>query len=297
MKNTLARINHSVWELNALIAKHPESANLRGDFLKFFHENRIYLERKKGVPEEDRSFLLLQDRDAPCCLLIHGAGGTPAEMRPLGRYLFDAGYTVYGMSLALTAEHADGSAVRRGLEKLSLKRMRERGGVQELYSPDRSLSDAEVVLKALLTVTPRTYLVGFSFGGTVALRLMRRQHVRGAILIAPGLYPMTRGKVAAFSVLRRLAPFAAKQVSPLEFKLGEFIERTREGLKPIDLPILVVQAARDNVLSTKGVSFLKRLAKNPKSKFVLLESARHVIVKGEDADKVFRLCADFLRET
>jgi esterase/lipase len=290
-------MNHSVWELNTLIPKHPESSNLRGDLLKFFHENRVYLERKKGVPEEDRSFLLQQDRDAPCCLLIHGAGGTPAEMRPLGRHLFDAGYTVYGMSLALLAEHAGGAAVKPGREKLSLRRIRDRGGLQEAYSPDRSLSDAEVVLKAILTVTPRTYLVGFSFGGTIALRLMRRQHVRGAILLAPGLYPMTRGKVAAFSVLKRLAPFAAKQVSPLEFRLGEFIERTRALLKPIEQPVLVVQAARDNILSTKGVALLKKLAKNPRSKFVVLDSARHVIVKGEDSQQVFRLCVDFLRET
>lgn len=297
MKNTLARINHSVWELNTLISKHPESSNLRGDFLKFFHESRLYLERKKGVPEEDRSFLLLRDREAVCCLLIHGAGGTPAEMRPLGRYLFDAGYTVYGMHLALTAEHAGGASNRRGWEKLSLRRMRDRGGVQAAYSPDRSLSDAEVVLKAVLAFSARTYVVGFSFGGTIALRLMRRHHLKGAILLAPGLFPMERGKLAAFSVLKRLAPFAAKQVSPLEFKLGEFIERTRAGLKPIEQPVLVVQAARDNVLSPKGISFIKRLAKHPKSKFVLLDSNRHVIVKGEDADKVFRLCADFIRET
>jgi esterase/lipase len=175
--------------------------------------------------------------------------------------------------------------------------MRERGGLQEACSPDRSLSDAEIVLKAVLAFSPRTYVVGFSFGGTIALRLMRRHHLKGAILLSPGLFPMERGKIAAFSVLKRLAPFAAKQVSPIDFKLGEFIERTRAGLKPIEQPVLVVQAAHDNVLSSKGVSFLKKLAKHPKSKFVLLESNRHVIVKGEDSEKVFRLCADFLKET
>ena len=81
MKDTLARIDHSVWELGKLVAKHPESITLRADFLKFFHESRIFVERKAGGPDADRSFLLLQDHEALCCLLLHGAGGTPAEMR------------------------------------------------------------------------------------------------------------------------------------------------------------------------------------------------------------------------
>jgi len=293
MKNTLARISHSVWELSRLVAKRPDSLELRGDFIRFFHESRIYLERKKGIPEENRSFLLLQEREALCCLLIHGAGGTPAEMRSLGQYLFDAGYTVYGMRLALNAE----SAASKAAPPLWKKFSRRGGRALDGFSCDLGLSDAEIVLKALLTFSPRTYIVGFSFGGTIALRLLQRHPVKGALLLAPGLFPVMRGRVVAISFLKRFAPFAAKQVSPLDYSLGEFMERTRTQLKSIEQPILAVQGARDTVLSPKGIAYLKALATNPKSKFVLLESNRHVIVKGEDADKVFRLCADFIRET
>jgi esterase/lipase len=290
VKNTLARISHSVWELNKLIAKRSESFDLRSDFLRFFHEDRIYLERKRGIAEENRSFLLLQNREALSCLLIHGAGGTPAEMRSLGRHLFDAGYTVYGMRLSLNPEAGVSKASRPIWKKFS-------GRHHDGYHCDRALSDAEIVLRALLTFSPRTYVVGFSFGATIALRLIQRHPARGALLLAPALFPVMRGRFAAFSVLKRVAPFAAKQVSPLEYSLGEFVERSRTHLKAIELPILVVQAARDSVLSSRGVAFLKTLARNPKSKFVLLESARHVIVKGEDSEKVFRLCTDFIRET
>ena len=293
MKNTLARISHSVWELSKLISKNPASYDLRGDFLRFFHESRNYLERKRGVPEEDRSFLLLQEREAICCLLIHGAGGTPAEMRPLGKHLFDAGCTVYGMRLALNADRGASKVAPSLWRKLSRRGDWQRGG----YHCERSLSDAEIVSKALLTFSPRTYVAGFSFGGTIALRLLQRHPLRGAMLLAPGLFPARRGRVVAFSVFKRVAPFAAARVSPLEFSLGEFIERTRARLKSIPQPILAVQGARDAVLSSKGLAFLKGLATNPRSKIVLLDSDRHVIIKGEDAEKVFRLCADFIRET
>lgn len=294
MKNTHARINHSVWELAKLVAKKPESIDLRADFLRSFHESRLYLERKKGVPEENRSFLLLQDREALCCLLIHGAGGTPAEMHPLGKHLFDAGYTVYGVRLALSPER---SGSKEGAPRLWRKLAGRGGPHQGGYHCDRALADAEIVLRALLTFSPRTYVAGFSFGGTVALRLMQRQNVKGAILLAPGIFPVMRGKVVAFSVLKRLAPFAAKQVSPLEYSLHEFVERTRTHLKSIPQPILAVQASRDSVLSSRGIAYLKGLSTNPKSRFVLLDSGHHVIVKGEDAEKVFKLCTDFIRET
>ena len=299
MKDTLARIDHSVWELGRLIAKNPESFTLRADFLKFFHESRIFIERKVGVSETDRSFLYLQNREALCCLLMHGAGGSPAEMRNLAEHLFQAGYTVYGINLALGANGSQSSRDssrgrfhwRRFLDK-------KRGNaVRSGYNWERCLLDSKVVLGALLTFSPNIYVVGFSFGGTIALNLMQEAPVKGAVLISPALFPSADGRYLAFKLVRSVAPFAAKGIVPKEYTLMQFLEKTRSRLKKIQQPILVIHAARERIVSPKSLHFLKGASANPKSRFELLQSDRHMLVKGEDSALVFKLCAEFLRES
>jgi len=299
VKDTLARIDHSVWELGKLVAKHPESITLRADFLKFFHESRIFVERKAGVPDPDRSFLLLQDREALCCVLLHGAGGTPAEMRPLAEHLFKAGYTVYGVRLALgTMDNHVSHGAARGASFHWRKLLgKEKGKQRDGYNWERSLFDAEVVLGAVLTFSPNTYAVGFSFGGTIALNLLQGAPLKGAVLISPALFPAADGRYLTFRVVRSVAPFAAKGIVPKEYTLVQFLERTRARLKTVQQPVLVIHAARDKVVSPKSLHFLKGVAANPKSRFELIQSDRHVLVKGDDAAHVFKLCTDFLRES
>ena len=297
MKDTLARINHSVWELNKLIAKNPDSFTLRADFIKFFHESRVFIERKRGIPEGDRSFLYLQRREALCCLLMHGAGGTPAEMRALGDHLFKAGYTVYGMRLALETEGNHSSAAPSLGERLrwggfKKKKAKPKSG----YNWERCLVDAEIVLGALLSFSSNTYAVGFSVGATVALNLLQKFPLKGAVLIAPALFPVKDGRYVAFRLVRTVAPFAAKGITPREYALLEFLKKTRASLKSVQQPILVIHGAREKIVSSRSLHYLKGIATNPKSRFELLDSDRHVLVKGDDAAAVFRLCTDFLRE-
>jgi esterase/lipase len=77
----------------------------------------------------------------------------------------------------------------------------------------------------------------------------------------------------------------------------DLIERTRSNLGsgPIDTPMLVVQAADDPVLSARGYQFLQKRASSARAKFVLLAKGGHVIIKGEDSEKVFGYCADFIK--
>lgn len=294
MRQTLARINQAVWELGKLIAKNPESYDVRADFLRFFHEARLFNERKKAVPEADRSFLLLQEREAPACLLLHGVGGSPAEMRPLAEHLNRAGYTVYGLRLAL-ADDASAVPTPRAAGRL-LDSLRRRSASRGGYNVERCVADTGAALDAMLMFSPNTCLAGFSFGGTLALRLMGGRPVRGAVLLAPGLFPASDLRLRLFSAMRSVVPFVARGGFPREYALLRFSELTRERLSAVEQPVLVVQAARDRVVSPKGLRFIEQRSKNPKSRFVMLESDRHVIVTGDGAQNVFNICTDFLRE-
>jgi hypothetical protein len=74
MMKTLERINQSVWELREQVRLHPEDFDYRKDLLKFWAESRVFVERRSGVPERERSFLMMQEREAVACLLRRISG-------------------------------------------------------------------------------------------------------------------------------------------------------------------------------------------------------------------------------
>lgn len=296
---TLERIDQAVWELRERVGGDPGNLTLRKDLLRFFHESVLFVERRAGIPERNRSFLLLQQREAPAALLLHGAGGTPDEMRPLGDYLYSLGVSVYGMRLPLDPRSRD-----RGFAEYARRvigRGGERGGAGD--SPARGaggwsecLAVSEIALETILAYSPDTTVAGFSFGGTIALNLMRSRPVRRAILLSPGLFPVGGTRYALFRAARRLLPELTRRVMPVKSMMLDLIAMTRgEVGDEIREPILMIQAADDPVLSARGYQFLQKRSRNPASRFVLLPSGGHVIVAGDQAPEVFRICGEFVR--
>jgi len=101
----------------------------------------------------------------PGAVLIHGFPGTALEMRPLGRALADAGWTVRGMRLpGFGPELAD--VIN--------------------YSNEEWLRSSIEELKALQNAGHSPLLlVGYSFGGGLAIQAAARELVNGLVLIAP----------------------------------------------------------------------------------------------------------------
>ena len=89
------QINRTIWEIENRLRKNPRDFGLRKELLRTHFLQRYEYDRTFHVPRDDRSFLFLQDNRASAFLLLHGAHGTPAEMRDLGNFLYSKGYTVY----------------------------------------------------------------------------------------------------------------------------------------------------------------------------------------------------------
>ncbi len=295
MKSTLAKINQTIWELRREVRRQPDNGALKRDLVKFFHESRYYAERRDGISEEQRSFLLLQKRESICCLLIHGAGGSPSEMRGLGEYLFRQGFSVYAMRLPLEIS-PDASARRPAAARAWWNNHRGKKDSIEVNRWNVSLSESEIVLDTLLAYNPNTYVIGFSFGGTIALNLLGTLAPMGAILICPALYIVRSGRYLLFQVARKLLPPAARSVAPREYTVLDLIERTRLRLQSIEAQVCVVQAVDDPLISPKGFAFLKSRSQNPKSRFHLLPRGGHLLITGENRQEVFDICGDFIRE-
>lgn len=299
MAKTLERINQSVWELREKVRLNPASYDYRKDLLNFWNDSKIFVERRSGVPEPQRSFLMLQQKEATGCLLIHGAGGSPEEMRPMAEYLFGQGFTVLGMRLPLDPNYSDVgfSEYARAIFSRGGRKVCNGSGADGGGSWSACLAQSEVALDTLLAYSPNSCVAGFSFGGTIALNLMQKFPVKGTILLAPGLFPIGGTRFAMFWAARRFMPGLTKKAMPVRTMMLDLLERTRSsiGQGPINTPMLVVQAADDTVISARGYQFLQKRASNPKSKFILMGRGGHVIIKGDDSMKVFGHCSDFIK--
>jgi esterase/lipase len=299
MAKVLERINQAVWELKEEVRLNPEIYDYRKDLLRFWTDSRIFIERRGGVPEPQRSFLMIQDRESAGCLLIHGAGGSPEEMRPLAEYLFRQGFTVLCIRLPLDPDYSDTgfAAYTKAIFSRDRGKGRNGHGAYGEGSWSACLAQSELALDTLLAYSPDSYVAGFSFGGTIALNLMQKFPVKGAVLLSPGLFPMSGTRFAMFWAARRFMPGLTKKAMPVRCMMLDMIERTRSNLGsgPIDTPILVIQAADDPVISARGYQFLQKRASSPKSKFVLLANGGHVIIRGEGSDKVYSYCGDFIK--
>lgn len=125
-------------------------------------------------------------------LLIHGFMGTPAEMRPLGHALADAGYTAYGM---LQPGFGPDMA---WLSSLTV---------------DQWIDAALAIWDKIATDHSDISLIGYSMGGPVALQIARRRAASRLVLISP-LWKLLGGdpKLTFLPIVRRFM----KQVQPFK---------------------------------------------------------------------------------
>lgn len=153
------QINRTIWEIESLLQKRPSDFKLGRELLRAYFLQRFEFDRSLHVPRDDRSFLFLQDEKAPAMLVLHGAHGTPAEVRELGNYFYGKGFTVFCPRLA----------------RYDLK--------NRMVTWESWVTAAENALTTVLQYSPNTILAGLSLGslqpggdrGTIRGPLQHRQ--------------------------------------------------------------------------------------------------------------------------
>src|SRR5512134_2216381 len=114
-------------------------------------------------------FFFLGDSSKPACLLIHGFTGAPKEMRWMGDYLHQRGYTCLGVRLAGHATDPEDMVRARWTDWTA------------------SVEDGYQLLRG---VTENIVLAGLSMGGVLALLMSTRLNVRGVVTMsAPARLP------------------------------------------------------------------------------------------------------------
>lgn len=251
--------------------------------------------------EEERQFLnkpfLFEGTNGKGILLVHGWTSTPYELRRIGRYLNENGYTVSGIQLT------GHGTVPKDLEGVSWKQW---------------AGDVENGYEKLKETCEKVYIGGTSIGANLATNFAKQQpDIAGLILMAtpyslkfenilPLLarllqkfgeyhgkhYPPTFG--ASTTITRSIAYQSYPISSSLE--TFELVRETRKNLEKISQPCLIMQSTHDHIVDKKSMDNIYSKISSKTKKKIYIKKAYHTFISDIKNEHVFEDILNFLEE-
>ena len=242
-------------------------------------------------------FFFLGDRSKPACLLIHGFTGTPKEMRWMGEYLHEQGFTCLGVRLTGHATRPKDMVRSRWTDWTA------------------SVEDGYNLLRG---VTSNIFLVGLSMGGALSLLMSTRLDVCGVVAMStpmelPVKYPAWGMRI--FSVFKAYirkskgAPgegwfdqeaFRGHVSYPLNpvrsgAELQTMLGRMRLALPKVNVPVLLIHSKDDKYVVPENMPHIyERLATSDKE-MVWVTGSGHVVTRDAARRQVFDAAVAFLQ--
>jgi carboxylesterase len=238
----------------------------------------------------------------PSCLVLHGLGGAPYELKPL-----------------IDALEAEGLRVRAPV----LPGHEGPGPVMPASSWLDWLAVAESAFDELAKSGQPVVCLGFSTGATLALYLGSRRPVARLVLMAPflairytSLVPLP--PLATMKVLARLLPTVARRPPAVRdremrrwaaqherfrtFSLRatvsalELIEKVKILVPAVTLPTLIIQGKRDTVVEPSKASWLHRNLGSSDKSIIHLPRSDHLVALDHERSQVIAAVTAFVLE-
>jgi carboxylesterase len=245
-------------------------------------------------------FILLGDSSKPACLLIHGFTGTPKEMRWMGEYLNQQGYSCLGVRLAGHATHPEDMIRSRWTDWAA------------------SVEDGYHILRGL---TDNIFLIGLSMGGVLSL-LMSTQlapRVRGVIAMStpsrlPTDYPIWFLKLV--SLVMKYRPKSkeppgsgwfdktayqghisyAKNPIRSAVELKKLVLEMRAALPKVNVPVLLVHSKDEKYILSENMEIIYAGLVNVADKTKLtITGSGHVLPRDASKEQVFKSAVKFIQ--
>lgn len=216
------------------------------------------------------------------CLLIHGLTASPSEMRLLGEYLHQRGYSVHAPLLpghGTTPEH------------LNLTRW------PEWYQTVQELAERLLRERSLLVV------IGLSMGALLSLELGARvSGLKGIVCINPPLVlrDWRTSWARVIKVFRHYIPkfigdedremqargrFAYDRIPLKAFiSMQSLVKDVVGQLEQIDIPVFAVQGGKDEMVDPRSYRILDRGLPAGKMRHLLLPDSPHVATMGDELE-------------
>ncbi len=233
------------------------------------------------------------DRGPIGCVLLHGFTAAPKEMRPLGDYLAARDFTVRGVRYA-----------GHGTAPEDLARTTWRDWV----------ASSEEAVTELRSRCTRVWSIGLSLGGLISLYLAAQHLIDGVCAIAPAIFPPDR-RMAIARFLAPFLPYSRKDLADLHdpealarhadyerfptraiAQLYDLMKCTRRHLKQIDVPLLLIFARHDQVVSLSALDYLWSHVASQHKEQLILEHGGHIVTEDYDKEIAFAAIERFLQQ-
>ncbi|MFO7885131.1 MAG: alpha/beta fold hydrolase [Desulfobacteraceae bacterium] len=282
-------------EIKHLLAEAIEK-KARQDFETDYNE--FYIKNESKPKLKGRPILMKNETvSRGGILLIHGYMASPAEMKPLGEYFFEKGYTVYIPRLKGHGTAPEDLAETKYTQWIE--------SVEEGYILLRSLGDS-------------IFVGGFSTGAGLALDLASRVDcIQAVFAVSPPMKLNDFGTnfVSAVDIWNQMMKKAHLKGLAREFvknssenpdinylrnpvsgvrQLEQFMEALEDRLTSIKTPVLVIQSRKDPVVNPEGTRKLFETLGSDCREYFLFDFDRHGILLGSGVLRVYRVIADFV---
>jgi carboxylesterase len=243
-------------------------------------------------------FLFLGEPSKPACLLIHGFTGTPKEMRWMGDFLHQQGYTCLGIRLAGHATDPQ-DMIRSNWTDWA-------ASVEDGYSLLRS-------------VTANVFLIGLSMGGVLSLLMSTRLDVRGVVAMSTPYKLPEDPRLRFVDWISKVMPYMPKtneepgsswfdkeawkeQISypqnPVRSigQLNRLLGALRVALPDVHAPVLLMHSNDDRYVLPENMELLHAGLVNASDKTKLhFSGSGHVLPRDAARQQVFRSALEFIQ--
>ncbi len=243
-------------------------------------------------------FLFVGEPGKPACLLIHGFTGTPKEMRWMGEFLNQQGYTCLGIRLTGHATQPEDM-------------------IRSTWTDwTASVEDGYHLLRGL---TDNIFLVGLSMGGVLSLLMSTRLDVRGVVAMSTPYKlpddPRLRhidwlSKIVSYMPKSDVVPGAGwfdkeawkdhvsypqnpvRSIGELNKLLGEM----RSSLPQLNVPVLLIHSKDDGYVLPENIELIYSGLLNASDKTKLyVTGSGHVVPRDAARQEAFQYALEFIQ--
>lgn len=228
-------------------------------------------------------------------ILFHGWSTTPYEVRRLGKFLNERGYSVYG---PMFSGHG---TVPEDLEDLEYIDW---------------LTDAKKAILKMRKDHDKIFIGGTSMGANVVMCLAKEEEGIDGIILMAAPYRMKFERIMetlvwitsffkkyhkkfyppTFGISTTITRLISYQRYPIKnvLELGKLIKKSRRDLKKIHQPCLILQSAHDHIVTKNSLEkiYSKISSKHKRKKYI--QKAYHTFISDIKNEHVFEDILDFL---